>query len=293
MMEGMARNLDVSLVRTFVAVAESASMTRAANALHLTQGAVSQQVKRLEDALGCGLFERDRRGLRLTPGGERLFGRAKRLLALHDEIWAEMADGAVAGRVRLGLPDDLAGTCLAPLLKSFADGFPRVEVSLTCGSSPDLVAALAAGQVDLVVAEGAAGPSTGECLGVERLVWVGAGTGSAYLKRPLPVSLVSDTCAFRPAVLSALRAHDLPWRMVFEGGLAATTATVLADLAVTARLASTVQPGFRVLPPGSGLPPLPSFAVNLHGPSSEAGAAARGLARCIRDGMARRWQAPP
>ena len=62
-MLSMARNLDITLVRTFVTAADSASMTVAANSLHLTQGAVSQQIRRLEEALGCTLFERDRRGL--------------------------------------------------------------------------------------------------------------------------------------------------------------------------------------------------------------------------------------
>jgi len=113
----MTRNLDTGLVRTFVAVADKASMTAAANALHLTQGAVSQQVKRLEETLGCSLFERDRRGLRLTRPGERLFGQARKLLALNDEIWAEMTTVAVDGQVRLGVPPDLVGSHLAPVLK--------------------------------------------------------------------------------------------------------------------------------------------------------------------------------
>lgn len=108
MMPSMARNLDTRLVRTFVAVADKASMTAAANVLHLTQGAVSQQIRRLEETLGRSLFERDRRGLRLTLSGERLFELAKRLLSQNDEIWAEMATSAVEGRVRLGVPPDLA-----------------------------------------------------------------------------------------------------------------------------------------------------------------------------------------
>ncbi len=100
----MTHNLDTGLVRTFVAVADKASMTAAANALHLTQGAVSQQVKRLEKTLGYSLFERGRRGLRLTSPGERLFSQARKLLALDDEIWAEMTAAAVGGQVRLGVP---------------------------------------------------------------------------------------------------------------------------------------------------------------------------------------------
>lgn len=284
----MARNLDTGLVRTFVTVAETASMTATANVLHLTQGAVSQQVKRLEKALGCSLFERDRHGLRLTPSGERLFGRAKRLLNLNDDIWTEMTTGVVEGRVRLGVPPDLMSTRLSPVLKAYAEAFPRVEVSLICGSSPELAEALAIGQVDLAVVEKPVGPSTGECLSVEQLVWTGARGGIAHLKRPLPISMVADTCAFRPVVLAALREHGLTWRTVFEnGGIEATAATVRADLAVTAWLASMIPPELEILPAGSGLPALPNFAIALLLPPHGAGAATTEIARYIRDGLVR------
>lgn len=285
----MIRNLDMALIRTFVTVADKASMTAAANALHLTQGAVSQQVKRLEEALGSSLFERDRRGLRLTRAGEQLFGKAKRLLALNDEIWAEMTDTPVAGQVRLGVPYDLVGTLLAPVLKTYAEAYPQLEISLVCASSPELTAALAAGTIDLAVIEERVGPSAGECLAIDRLVWVGAKGGVARAKRPLPVSIVADTCAFRPAVLAALSEHGLEWRTVFENGnIDATTATVRSDLAVTTWLASTVPADLDILPMDSGLPPLPNFAINLLLPRHGVGPAAQEFARHIRDGLARR-----
>lgn len=288
MMEAMTRNLDTGLVRTFVAVADKASMTAAANALHLTQGAVSQQIKRLEETLGCSLFERDRRGLRLTPPGERLFSQARKLIALHDEIWAEMTTVAVEGRVRLGVPPDLVGSHLAPVLRAYADAFPRVELSLVCAPSPELVEALAMGRVDLAVVEEPAGPSAGECLGIERLVWVGAKAGTAHLKRPLPISMVADTCAFRPAALAALTGHGVEWRTVFENGsMEAALATVRADMAVSAWLACTVPPDLDILPSCFGLPELPAFAINLHLPRHPAGAAVIKLAQHIRDGLVR------
>jgi DNA-binding transcriptional LysR family regulator len=288
----MIRNLDMALIRTFVTVADKASMTAAANALHLTQGAVSQQVKRLEEALGSSLFERDRRGLRLTRAGEQLFGKGKRLLGLNDEIWAEMAGTPMAGQVRLGVPYDLVGTLLAPVLKTYAETYPQVEISLVCASSPELTAALAAGTIDLAVIEERVGPSAGECLVIDRLVWVGAKGGVARAKRPLPVSIVADTCAFRPAVLAALSEHGLEWRTVFENGnIDATTATVRSDLAVTTWLASTVPADLDILPSESGLPPLPNFAINLHLPRHGIGPAAQEFARHIRDGLVRRPQA--
>jgi DNA-binding transcriptional LysR family regulator len=283
----MARNLDIGLLRAFVAAAETASMTVTASTLHLTQGAVSQQIKRLEEVFGCRLFERDRRGLRLTPPGERLFGRARRLLNLNDDIWTEMITDAVQGRVRLGAPPDLVGTHLAPVLKAYADAFPQVEVSLVCGSSPELGEALAAGQVDLAVVEELADSCAGECLSIERLVWAGARAGTAHRKRPLPVSMVADTCAFRPVVLAALSQHGVAWRTVFEGGsIEATAATVRADLAVTVWLARTVPSELDILPAGAGLPELPTFAINLLLPHYGTGAAVTELARYIRDVLA-------
>ncbi len=281
----MARNIDTNLLRAFVAVANSGGMTAAGGALHLSQGAVSQQIKRLEDLLGCGLFVRDRRQLQLTPHGERLLGKATRLLHLNDEIWSEMAEDPVDGVVRMGVPYDLVSTLLTPILKVYGTAFPRVEMSLVCASSPELAKRLAAGKIDLALIEEPIGPTAGECLKVERLLWVGAKGGGAYLKRPVPVSLVADTCAFRSAVLTALRTQGLAWRTVFENdNIDATKATVCADIAITAWLASTIPPDLGVLPVDSGLPELPSFAINLYVPR-DAGAAAAQLARHIRSGV--------
>jgi DNA-binding transcriptional LysR family regulator len=286
------RNLDLSLIRTFVAVADHASMTAAGNALYLTQSAVSQQVKRLEEALGHALFERGRRGLALTAAGERLLGRARRLLSLNDEVWAEMTGRAVGGTVRLGVPYDLVGTCLAPVLKTYAEAFPLVDISLVCGSSPDLTEALANGEVDLAVIEQELGSAGGECLGIERLVWVGAKAGRAHLRQRLPISMVADTCAFRPTVLAALREQGREWRTVFENGnVEATTATVRTDLAVTAWLAFTVPDDLDILGAEHGLPDLPPFAINLHLARSAMSAAAAELARHIRNGLIRQRQA--
>ena len=296
---GMSRNLDIALLRSFAAVADSASMTVAANRLNLTQGAVSQQIKRLEDVVGGSLFERDRRGLKLTDLGERLFAKARRLLSLNDEIWADLVAETVTGRLRLGVPYDLVDTCLTPVLKAYIEAHPQVDISLISNTSPQLAAALGAGEVDLAIIEepvdrNMAGHKTvgvkqanGECLAIERLVWVGARGGEAHRKRPLPLSLVSDTCAFRPFVLGALQERDLAWRTVFENGIDATRAIVRTDLAVTAWLTPTVPADLAILGPEAKLPELPSFAINLYLPRNGASKAAQEFARHLRDSFAR------
>src|SRR5471032_3040158 len=96
------RNLDIALLRTLLQVADAASMTVAARRLHMTQGAVSQQVQRLEEMLGQVLLVRGKQGTRLTPQGERLLPHARQLVELNDAMLTAMGISGVAGQVRLG-----------------------------------------------------------------------------------------------------------------------------------------------------------------------------------------------
>jgi DNA-binding transcriptional LysR family regulator len=283
----MTRNLDIALLRSFVAVADHGSMTAAGRLLHLTQGAISQQIARLE-ALSGPLFVRDRRDLRLTAAGERLLGQTRQLLAAHDTLWLDMSGGTIEGAVRLGAPQDLVAASLGPILKGFALAHPNVELTLVCDASTRLLRTLKRGEIDLALIEEPPGTTGGECLDIDRLVWVGAKGGTACRKTPLPVSLVDETCAFRPVVLEALREGGRTWRTVFENGsIDATAATVRADLAVTVWLASTVPQEFDILPPESGLPELPGFAINLHMPRSRQLPAVVELGRHLRNGFSR------
>ena len=282
----MNRNLDIGLLRAFAAVAGTRSMTAAADRLGLTQGAVSQQVKRLEETLDCVLFDRARRGLKLTAHGDQLLGHAKRLLAMNDEILQEMTGPAIDGKVRLGIPFDLVSTYLPLVFEGFAEANPRIEVSLNCATSKVLLAGLRDGSVDVALVEEPLGESKGECLSVERLLWIGSKNGTAHRKRPLPLSIVSETCAFRDPIVEALEARTIPWRSVFEyGTLEATMTTVRSDLAVTAFLASFIPEDMEVLGRDSGLPELPNFTINLYESSIEPNPAARQVADYLRESM--------
>ena len=279
------RNLDTALLRAFTVAAETGGMTSAGNVLNLTQAAVSQQIKRLEETLGCELFSRERRGLVMTDHGEKLFGRAKRMLALNDEIWTDMTGRAFTGQVRLGVPYDLVGTYLPPILRAFARAHPQVEITLVCKASPLLRISLGAGEVDVALVEEAAPNGDAELLATDRLVWVGARGGDAYERRPLPVASCGS-CAFRPTVFAALRDRDIPFRVVTEGAdYDASGAAVQTDLAVVAALASTVPDGMEILGASSGLPPLPPFSINLYLPRAEPAPAVLALADGLRSGF--------
>ena len=285
----MSRNIDTALLRAFIAVAETGGMTAAASLLNLTQAAVSQQIKRLEEAFEAKLFERDRRGLRLTGAGERLFGKAKRMLAVNDEIWADMTTPTYTGEVRLGIPFDIVSSYLPAVLKGFAQAYPKIAISLDCRPSRFLREGLDAGELDLAITTELGCPPDAESLVSDRLVWAGARGGSAYRQRPLPLALGSESCAFRPPIIKALTQAGIDWRPVSEiSNLDAMNATVQTDLAVGALLASTVPSNLEILGPDSRLPSLPLFSINLYLPKIGATPVAQELARHIREGFVAR-----
>jgi DNA-binding transcriptional LysR family regulator len=288
----MTRNLDLDLIRTFVVVADTGSMTVAANLLHMTQGAVSQQVRRLEDVLNCLLFIRKTRRVELSRHGEQFLMKARKLLQLNDEIWTDMTAQQMRGTLRVGVPYDLV-TQIAPAIKAFVDAHPLVDISLVCASSPELSEAVNGGRVDMSLVEYVASNAEGEVIRIEPLVWVSGPASDAWQKRPLPLSMVDERCGFRPVVLAALAAEGIAWRTVFESGnIEATAATVRAGLAITTWLASTVPADLQTLAPeAAGLPVLPAFAICLQLPATGQ-PAAQEFARYVRELMSGGVPAP-
>lgn len=283
----MPHNLDIGLLRAFVAVVDAGGMTAATRTLNLTQAAVSQQIKRLEDTFGAELISRERRSMRLTAAGERLFGRAKRLLALNDEIWSDMTTPVYEGEVILGIPSDIVTTYLPTFLKGFKQAYPKVQITIKCTSSVNLLEQLHAGKLDLTLTtEMDCGPA-GENLVRDRLVWVGARGGEAHRQRPLPVSIGCADCAFRAPIREVLHKAGIEWHSASEvTNTSAQVATAVADTAVMAVMASSVPNGLEVLGKESGLPPLPPFAVNLYLPKNGGTQIAQEMARQIRQAVA-------
>ncbi|HWF96550.1 MAG TPA: LysR family transcriptional regulator [Xanthobacteraceae bacterium] len=283
----MHRDIDTALLRAFVAVVETGSVTGAAALLNLTQAAVSQQLKRLEELFGTQLFERHHRRLALRPNGERLLAHAHKLIALNDEVWGAMSAPAYEGEVRLGVPHDIVGPYLPPILRRFDQAWPRVRVSLKCTTTTQLLELLRKGDIDLTLTtEPRAGGTT---LLEDELVWAGAVNGAASGRDPLPVSLGDDKCAFRPAVLKALRAAGRDWRPVCEvSSMEPLLASIEADLAIAPLLRSTIPHYLQPIDRDRRLPRLPKFFINLYLPPARQGEIALELARHIGQEFAAR-----
>ena len=286
----MSRNIDVGLLRAFVAVVETGSVTRAAQLLSLTQAAVSQQLKRLEELFGVALFDRVNRTMRTTPAGERLLAHAQRMLTHNDLIWSLMSEPQFEGAVRIGVAHDLVQPNIPPILKRFDRAWPRVEVSLTAATTGELLKALERGELDLGLTTEKTTPKRAELLLRDPLVWVGAVGGEAHRRRPLPVSLGGPVCAFRASVIGALADAGLDWRPMCEVSiLDAMKATLYADTAVAPMLLSVVPEGLAVLGDESGLPELPPFSINLHMRRAPRAAVADEFAQFVRQEFAARY----
>lgn len=230
----MARNLDLTALRSFVAVADTGGVTKAAGFLNLTQSAVSMQLKRLEDGMDVRLFDRANRSVALTAQGEQLLGYARRMLALNDEIYTKLTSEVFEGEIRLGVPHDIIHPYIPKVLRQFAADFPRMRLQLISQPTRRLREMFSRGEVDLIVTTEDQAGEGGEVLVELPLVWIGAKDGSAWRQDPLPVAFCTN-CIFRSSVLRSLEDANIQWHMVVESDLDnAVEAVVSADLAVNA-----------------------------------------------------------
>ena len=259
----MTPSLDLDQIRTFVAIAESGSFTRAADVVHKTQSAVSMQMRRLEERIGKPIFVRDGRISKLSEDGERLLGYARRMVRLSNETIAAFDETELTGSVRLGTPDDYADRFLPEILARFARSNPRVEVTVICEPSLTLMEMARTADIDLAIVT-ACGEMATEVVREEPLLWVTSSAHHTEQEEILPLALSKAPCMWRSAGLEALSAVGRKYRVRYtSGNSTAISAAVLAGLAVTVVAESALRPGMRVLSEAEGFPRLPSCEIGI------------------------------
>lgn len=282
----MIRNLDITTLRSFVAVADSGGVTRAAGFLHLTQSAVSMQIKRLEELLGLQLLDRSGRGIALTASGEQLLAYARRMVAMNDEVIARLTDQAFEGEVVLGVPHDIVYPAIPRVLQQFNAAYPRVRVQLLSSYTSWLKEQYERGECDVILTTEPGGGDHCETIAELPLRWIGAAGGSAWRQRPLKLAL-GRRCLFRASVIAALDAANIPWELSVETENDRTIeATVSADLAVHAMLEGTAAPHLMQIESDT-LPELPSHKINLYGGNDGKGQIVDALVDLVRQNFAK------
>lgn len=259
--------LDIDVLRTFVAIADTGSFSSAANAVFRTPSAVSMQIKKLEEQIGVAVFDRDARSVTLTSDGEVLLGFARRLLALNREAVSKFVAPTVTGVVRLGSPDDI-GECVLPLvLKRFAETHPGVTVDVVIDQSSNLRKRLDERRLDVTLvnmSHTVPGKGDTEVLLDEELVWAGAKCGTAYRRDPLPLSIWEEGCAWRGNALEALESSRRPYRIAYMSSHSTgQRAAIMADLAIAPFAKTLLGEGIVALGSEHALPELGRYQLGM------------------------------
>jgi DNA-binding transcriptional LysR family regulator len=275
--------LDTDQLRSFLAIVDSGSFTKAAERVHRTQSAVSMHIRRLEEQLGCALFVKQGRGARLTAEGERLIEFARRIIHAEAGALAALSRKGLRGAARLGIPDDYAESFLADIVARFNRRHPLVEVSVVCETSQELTVQVSAGALELALVTDHPGLHGFELLREEPLVWAAAERFRIEDGAPLPLALGSVACIWRRATEDALASAPRVTRgLFFSKNFSAIGSVVRAGLAATTLPASMVGEGLRILGRNEGLPDLPMTRMGLiHAPGRPT-EEAKALAEAIR-----------
>jgi DNA-binding transcriptional LysR family regulator len=256
--------LELDILRTFVAIAETGSFTLAAATVYRTPSAVSMQIKKLEEMLGRAVFNRDARSVSLTNDGEMLLGYARRMLAVNREAVSKFVVPDIEGVVRVGSPDDFGERVLPVVLKRFAQSHPTVAVDVVIDQSVNLKRRVAERTLDitLLTCPTKVYADDAEVLFSEPIVWAGMKGGCAYLREPLPVSLWEEGCAWRAGALEALGRIGRDYRVAYMSAhTAGQRAAILSDLAVAPLPKSFIGEDLVELGATDGLPEIGDYSL--------------------------------
>lgn len=276
------RNLDISALRSLQAVAEYGAVTRAAEALNMTQSALSMQMKRLEDLFGRPVLEKQGRGIVLSDFAQALLSESRKLVAQNDNILARFNGVRPRGRLRVGLSSDWLVLRVAEAVRAFRADHPQVEVAVTDLRTRDLLAQFRRGEQDVILTTEFSCPEQAEHLGKLDLTWYGAIGGTAWRQRPLPLAN-SLGCAYHPVGLATLEAAGIECAPIADdGGRDTHHIMTLADLGVNIHPRGIVLMGVEEIDHGGQLPPLPPTWLNIYRTKGPAAVLAADFATYLR-----------
>ena len=283
-----SRDLDIDLLRTFVAAAERENFAVAAEKVFRTQAAVSQQMQRLESIVGCALFQRSGRNKRLTDQGVRLLEYARRILSLNDEAYRAMTQEVFDQPVKLGACADAVDTLLPEYLAMCAEVYPGLRIDIHVGRSRWLASALRRGDIDLMLDVGPHEGFQHTVLRTSPVVWISGARFHYQQNQALPLVLIDSACVFRGMAVDVLERAGYAWRPTFQTStLAGIRAALRAGLGISPRTIEMLTPDLKVVDQELGLPALPSISYRLYSRTNDCHESARKFSDLISPAEAR------
>ncbi len=255
--------LDIDAVRTFILIADFKSFTRAAQAVGMTQSAISLQLKRLEARLGSRLIERTPRSVELTREGTVFLDRARDLVAAHDRAVA----GALVAprRLTLGISDHVAGPELPTVLARVSAFDPGLNLNVRIGLSNELLDEFENAKFDAVIVRREPHRRGGEKLLEDEFGWFAAPVFRPRPGEKLRLAMLAAPCGVRALAIQTLDKAKVGWVEAFTGGgVSAIAAATAAGLAVAPLARRIAPPGIVDVGQALSLPPLGKSSVVLH-----------------------------
>jgi DNA-binding transcriptional LysR family regulator len=270
------RGFELTQLRTFVAVAESGSVSAGAERVFLSQSSVSEQLKKLEERAGQPLFVRSKQGVSATPAGSRLLDHARRIIAMSEAAFEDLQGRSLDGELRIAITDYYRPHDIARILKTFSEQHPRLKLHVTV--LPSAVIDSNAGDdasfdiglsLRLVTDNNtrAASRRTGAQSTVvrrEKLLWVSAADSGPRPATPYPLVLLPSSCQLQRFVVKLLDEHKVPYVVSHSAsGVAGLQLALKAGLGISCLNESSIGGGVVACPASVGLPALPAVEFHL------------------------------
>jgi len=260
------QNIPTELLRAFVTVIDLKGFTRAGERLGRSQPAISLQIKRLQDQIGCPLFDRENGGSNVTEYGRLVETYARRILAINDELVNKIASRDMRGRIRIGVPLEFADQMMGQILSQDWARSADLAFDVVCDIAPNLMAGLKDGAFDFVFA--IAEPTNDDGLDAawhEPMVWVGRPDASLDSNRPLRLIAFAEGCPYRDAMKSALQQAERPFEIIYTSQCYASIRAAWTNgFGITALPARAVDDSNMVLTQANGLPFLPDLRAGIY-----------------------------
>lgn len=226
--------LDPRLLKAFVAIAEHGSFTSAATVLHMTQSTISQQLARLERAVGRALIDRAARPVSPTPAGERLLGHARHILALQAEATELLAVSAGSRTVRIGVPEDILTPAMAGVFAGYSASNREIRLDVTTGLSRDLARGYRNGKFDVIVVKEHQADTDSRASFVEPMAWFESASTARDWSDPIPLVTFPPGALYRDEMFERIEREKRHWYVGFTGNsLPSVLVAVAAGMGVS------------------------------------------------------------
>jgi DNA-binding transcriptional LysR family regulator len=258
-------NFDTQLLRSLIAIADTGSFVAASDHLNMTQPAMSQQMRKLENLVRQPLFRKEGRKLMLTSTGEILLAYARRIIELNDQIPEGLGFGHAAEVVHIGMPEHFSESLLPVLIGKAHANFPNVQLVIKIGRSRILAENLEEGRIQLALLVAEPGsPDEIASLAVP-LCWLRSNSFELNNRtNGVPLVLFQSPCDFRNVATKALDAAGIPWKCTHEGeDLQTLRAAVKAKMGITALPILKDYADLDIFNADGFLPELPPLPVRL------------------------------